>query len=318
MNNRSLSALRRYRHVNLTILLTITTLTLSILGQCEAYQIGKVKEEQPRPKPLMRAWMCGGKSHQEMIDKLARANIVKSPIVKRTLLKVDRRNYVPDEQAHGAYDDNPIPLLKGQAISAPHMHAHCLEDLLPTLLRASTDRPDEPLSILDVGCGSGYLTACLGRLVEEMAGGTSQKDDIKEEKKKDKVYGIDVVPELIQMAKRNISAQDGDLLESGTVTCTLADGWHGYADGSPYDCIHVGAAAAAFPRELMKQLKVGGLLVLPLGPNGGTQHLYQVERIGDAGQIVGVTDASRGYKEADYSLRKLFGVRYVPLVKTEL
>lgn len=255
-----------------------------------------------------------------MIDKLARANIVKSPVIKRTLLKVDRKNYVPSEQAHGAYDDNPIPLLKGQTISAPHMHAHCLEDLLPTLQHALKDHPDKTLSILDVGCGSGYLTACLGRLVEDMAGRTSQEDDVKKEKKavlaKHKVYGIDVVPELVQMAKRNISLRDLDLLESGTVTCMLADGWNGLADGSPYDCIHVGAAAESFPRELMRQLKLGGIMVIPVGPRSGTQHLYMVERIGDSGQIVGLTDASRGFKEADYSLRQLFGVRYVPLVKT--
>jgi len=313
---RSLSALHKYRRGNLIILLAIA-LNLKALGQCEAYSVRK--EEQPT---LMRAWMCGGKSHRDMVDRLARANIIKSSIVKRTLQKVDRRNYVPNDQALGAYDDNPIPLLKGQTISAPHMHAYCLEDLLPTLQRASEDHPDKPLSILDVGCGSGYFTACLGRLVEEMSGRMRQADDIRKEKKvvsiKHKVYGIDVVPELVQMAKRNISSQDLDLLESGTVSISLSDGWNGFADGSPYDCIHVGAAADAFPRDLMKELKLGGIMVIPVGPNGGTQYLYQVERIGDSGETGGVTDASRGFKEADYSLRQLFGVRYVPLVKTEI
>jgi protein-L-isoaspartate(D-aspartate) O-methyltransferase len=67
----------------------------------------------------------------------------------------------------------------------------------------------------------------------------------------------------------------------------------------------------------MKQLAVGGIMVVPVGPDGGEQYLYQVERVGDRGQVVGVvgSDNSRGYQEEDYSVRRVLGVRYVPLVR---
>ena len=79
---------------------------------------------------------------------MSQAGIVKAPINKQALLSVDRRNYVRDEEF--AYDDSPQYLGYGQTISAPHMHAAVLEDLLPPLLKASRDRPTEPLRILDV------------------------------------------------------------------------------------------------------------------------------------------------------------------------
>ena len=236
------------------------------------------------------------------------------------MLSVDRRNYVLDTSR--AYDDSPQTIGYGATISAPHMHAHVLEDLLPSLLRASKDQPAKPLRILDVGCGSGYLTAVFGRMVQSkrdnnhksllpsLSPSASMLND-------GKVFGIDVIPQLVQMSKTNIMKEDGDLLDSNTVEVAVRDGWKGYPEGSPYNAIHVGAAAATFPIELMKQLAVGGIMVVPVGPDGGAQYLYQVERVGDRGQVVGVvgSDDSRGFQEEDYTVRRVLGVRYVPLVK---
>jgi len=260
----------------------------------------------------MRAWMCHGKSQRDMVDKLASAGIVKASINKQALLSVDRRNYAPNEGS--AYADSPQPIGYGQTISAPHMHAHVLEDLLPPLLRASKKQPTKPLSILDVGCGSGYLTAVFGRMVEPK-GNREVPSSSSTILNDGKVYGIDVVPQLVEMSKSNIMKEDGDLLDSGTVRVMVRDGWKGYPDGSPFQAIHVGAAAATFPKELMKQLDVGGVMVIPVGPEGGTQYLYQVERVGDVGEVVGVSDNSRGFREEDYQVRRVLGVRYVPLVQ---
>ena len=259
-------------------------------------------------KPLMRAWACSGKSHKEMINNLVSANIIKSTINKDALLAVDRRNYVPDITY--AYDDSPQPIGYGATISAPHMHAHVLEELLPSLLRASSDYPTRPLNILDVGCGSGYLTAVFGRMVQQ-----SRKSLLSN----GKVYGIDFIPQLVQLSTSNIMKQDKDLFDSNTIQLIVRDGWNGYPEASPYNVIHVGAAASSFPMELMKQLALGGRMVIPVGPENGPQILYQVERVGDKGQIVGLDgsdDATRGYYEDDYDFRQVLGVRYVPLVRS--
>lgn len=253
--------------------------------------------------------MCSGKTNAELVGKLASAGIIKSPIVKRALLAVDRRDYVPASRSDSAYQDNPIPIGRGQTISAPHMHAHCIEDLLPSLKRASERNPDEPLRILDVGLGSGYLAAAFGRLVQ------AKSDELKA----GEVYGIDVIPELVEAARSNILKRDGDLLDSGIVTVAVADGWRGYPQGSPYHAIHVGAAAATFPTDLMLQLAVGGAMVIPVGPDGGTQYLYQVDRVGNLGGVVGADDDAeeKGYREEDYQMRRVLGVRYVPLVRKD-
>ncbi|KAL3794978.1 hypothetical protein ACHAWO_003384 [Cyclotella atomus] len=207
--------------------------------------LGYIHQE---PKKLMRAWMCHGNTHKEMVGKLASAGIVKSPINIEALTKVDRKNYVLNKDY--AYEDSPQPIGYGATISAPHMHAHVLEDLLPPLLKASQDYPDKPLSVLDVGCGSGYLTAVFGRMVQH-------KTKVLNE---GKVIGIDVIPQLVELSNVNMRKEDGDLLEEGVVELLVRDGWKGYPEGAPYNAIHVGAAAETFPRELMSQMAVGGVM----------------------------------------------------------
>ncbi|KAL9187262.1 hypothetical protein ACHAXT_001365 [Thalassiosira profunda] len=261
----------------------------------------------------MRAWMCHGANQAEMVGKLAQAGIVKSPINKAALLAVDRGNYVRGNREY-AYEDSPAPIGYGQTISAPHMHAHCLEDVLPPLLSASKEHPDKPLSILDVGCGSGYLTAVFGRMVEPKATRKLPPDSASI-LNEGKVYGIDVVPELVEMSEANIRKEDADLFDSGTVKVMVKDGWKGYPEGSPFNVIHVGAAAATFPKNLLKQLAPGGVMIIPVGPDGGIQYLYQVDRIGDKGEVVGVRGSSKEFVEDDYQVQKMLGVRYVPLVQ---
>jgi protein-L-isoaspartate(D-aspartate) O-methyltransferase len=190
--------------------------------------------------------------------------------------------------------DAPQGIGSGQTVSAPHMHAHVLEEILPYLERSKK----ETLKVLDVGCGSGYLTATFGRWFHGAAPGSTILN------RPGKVYGMDIYKSLVELSTHNIQSADDDLLTSGTVQLKAGNGWDGWPEVGPFDAIHVGAAAGEFPRELASQLTVGGVLIVPIGPDGGTQYLYRVERVA----------ASPHFAPTDYKVHELLGVRYVPLI----
>jgi len=245
-----------------------------------------------------------------MVLRLQEAGIIKSRAVLDIMSRVDRKHYVPMErdlkQARDkanttimAYLDRPLRIDNNQTISAPHAHAMALELILPSLEHngASNSRP---IKILDVGCGSGYLTACFGRLCD---GGTISKSILPF---RGKVFGIDIHPKLVQLTTSNLERQDGDLLKNGTITLQCGNGWVGLPKEAPFDAIHVGAAASQLPTELALQLGLGGVLVVPVGQSGGVQALLKVQR-------VNTTSASK-FVWNDYHVERWGGVRYVPLI----
>jgi protein-L-isoaspartate(D-aspartate) O-methyltransferase len=90
---------------------------------------------------------------------------------------------------------------------------------------------------------------------------------------------MDVYPQLVDWARQNIKKADEDLLTSGTVTLQVGDGWQGLPEYAPFHAIHVGAAAETLPIHLMMQLYPnGGIMVIPIGPEGGFQNLYRQVR----------------------------------------
>ncbi|THU93631.1 Pcmt1-prov protein [Dendrothele bispora CBS 962.96] len=191
------------------------------------------------------AWRCGGQSNSELIANLAKAHIFNSELVEKAMDAVDRANYVQDKTE--AYEDSPQSIGFGATISAPHMHAYASEHLLPYL------RPGA--KVLDVGSGSGYLTAVLHRLVKS-----------EDKANPGKVVGIEHVSELAEWSRQNLKNDGlGETLESGEIEIIAGDGRQGYAAGGPYDAIHVGAAAPTIPEALVQQLASPGRMFIPVG-----------------------------------------------------
>ncbi|GMF58415.1 unnamed protein product [Phytophthora fragariaefolia] len=151
------------------------------------------------------AWRCSALSNDGLVDNLARAGIVQSQRVARAMKATDRAQYVASATEGGldvvpaaqAYQDAPQRLGFEQTISAPHMHAYALE-----LADVAIHNVQHP-RVLDVGAGSGYLTACLGHLVDQDGG---------------RVFGIERIPQLAHLALKNIERADGDLVRRGIVS----------------------------------------------------------------------------------------------------
>lgn len=254
----------------------------------------------PAPPPLhppvataavCRAWTCHGSNNRELVNNLYSGNLIKSSEVRDALLLVDRANYVPTDRKPSAYDDAPLSIGFGQTISAPHMHASAMEELLPAIKGAD---PNLPIRILDVGSGSGYLSAVFGRLLSVL----NLKDG--------KVYGIDCVRPLVHFSKDNMQKDDMDLLSSGKVSLSVGDGWNGLPSEGPFQAIHVGAGADTLPRDLANQLALGGRMVCPIETKNGYQGFYRIDRVNQS--------ADGKFHESDFEYTELFPVRYVPLV----
>ncbi|KAK3902846.1 hypothetical protein C8A05DRAFT_43799 [Staphylotrichum tortipilum] len=226
------------------------------------------------------AWRSSGGSNRDLIENLWRNQLITHPQVKEAFLKVDRAHYAPSSP----YDDSPQPIGHAATISAPHMHASAVENLLP-YLQPTPSRPAP--RILDIGSGSGYLT----HVMAELAGPRGV------------VVGVEHITPLRDLGERNVRVRLG---EEGRVRFRVGDGRRGWVegdeneeDGEGWDAIHVGAAAAEVHEALLGQLRRPGRMFIPVDDDaeGWGQHVWCVDKDG----------------EGRVSRRKLFGVRYVPL-----
>jgi protein-L-isoaspartate(D-aspartate) O-methyltransferase len=185
------------------------------------------------------------------------------PRVVDAMAKVPRERFVPAESAAAAYDNRPLPIGHRQTISQPLIVA-AMTQLLHVEAGAH---------VLEVGTGSGYQTAVLA----ELAGAVST---------------IEIVPPLAAGARAILGELGYD-----NIAFRCGDGAAGWPERAPFDGIIVTAAAPEIPQALVDQLKPGGRLVIPVGPDPCGQDLLLVEK-----------DAKDRVRE-----RRLFAVAFVPL-----
>lgn len=182
------------------------------------------------------------RSRRRLVQELRLLGIEDERVLK-AMEKVPRHLFVPEALRHKAYLDLPLPIGYGQTISQPSTCA--------LMTQALELRGGE--KVLEVGTGSGYQTALLAELTP-------------------RVFSIERVPELAQRARRIL-----DALGYGWALIRVGDGSQGWPEEAPFDRILVTAAAPRVPEALVRQLKVGGKLVLPVGEDGG-QRLLRVTR----------------------------------------
>ena len=188
---------------------------------------------------------------------------IKDERVLKAITLVPRHKFVDEALSSRAYENTALPIGQSQTISQPWIVARMTEALLDG---------GQPQKVLEVGTGSGYQAAILSHLVPE-------------------VFTVERIEELLKLARRRFHS-----LRLNNIYVRYADGHLGWPSQAPFDGIMVTAVAQSVPLELLEQLKVSGVMVIPVQKNG-QQRLVTVRRTED------------GYDETD-----LGGVVFVPLL----
>jgi len=204
---------------------------------------------------------------EEMVRRQVAGRGIDDNRLLEAMRAVPREAFVPEELAHLAYEDTPLPIEAGQTISQPYIVA---------LMIASAEvEPGD--KVLEIGAGSGYAAAVMGRIAE-------------------KVIAIERHGELAALAAARMERHG-----YGNVRIVRGDGSGGMPDEAPFDAILAAASGSHVPDALRRQLGVGGVLVMPIGEPGAVQSLVKVTRTA----------------EEDFSEENLGAVRFVPLIGEE-
>jgi len=184
---------------------------------------------------------------EDMVKHQIEARGVKDRLVLKAMRKVPRHLLCPVKTRHLAYADTPLPIREGQTISQPYIVA-----LMTELLQLKGGE-----KVLEVGTGSGYQAAVLAEIVED-------------------VYTIEIIAALANRAREDLNK-----LGYTNIRVKCGDGFVGWQEHAPYDGIVVTCAPERVPQSLLDQLKVGGRLVIPLGPQWRWQWLKVFTRKAD-------------------------------------
>jgi len=202
------------------------------------------------------------KARENLIRNYIEGRGISDPLVLKAMREVPRHNFVPRKIVPKAYADTALPIGGGQTISQPYVVA-----LMTASLKLGAHH-----RVLEIGTGSGYQSAVLAKIVSE-------------------VYTIEIKEKLHNKATRLLKT-----LGFTNVKTRRGDGYFGWPEAAPFDAIMITAAVNHVPPPLLKQLKDGGLLILPLGNPFSYQNLTLVTKNGD-----------------DYTTQLITGVLFVPM-----
>ena len=202
------------------------------------------------------------KLKMQFLFSLRKAGVVDTQVLQ-AMERVDRKNFVNGVFSEKAYDDTPLPIACGQTISQP--------TVVGLMTQALKVTPRD--KVLEVGTGSGYQAAILSLLAR-------------------RVYTVERHSLLVHNATRIFQN-----LNINNITTLLADGGYGYERQAPFDRIIVTAASEDPPASLLSQLKIGGVMIIPVGQSDNIQNLIKIVK----------TDSGYDYQD-------LQSVRFVPLV----
>ena len=199
---------------------------------------------------------------EKMVASQIRGRGISDKKVLTAMSQVPRHRFVPRNLVSRAYADHPLPIGQGQTISQPYVVALMTESLgLKGYER-----------VLEIGTGSGYQAAILAAIAKD-------------------IHTIEIKEKLYKQAGRTLRSMDYP-----EVKTRHGDGYFGWPDAAPFDCIMITAAIDHIPPPLLKQLKDGGRLILPLGNPFSYQNLSLVTKHG-----------------SDYTVRQITGVLFVPM-----
>ena len=201
-------------------------------------------------------------AREKLVKNYIEKKGIKDPNVLAAMRAVPRHSFVPDQLESSAYADRPLPIGEGQTISQPYVVA-----LMTEILNLSADH-----RVLEIGTGSGYQAAVLAEIVKE-------------------VYSIEIKEKLYKNSTKILKS-----LNYKNVWTRQGDGYFGWRESAPFDAIMITAAVNHIPPPLIKQLKDGGLLALPLGNPFSYQNLVLVTKKGE-----------------DVSVKQITGVLFVPM-----
>lgn len=246
------------------ILVLAVMLPLALLrGQQQQQQTDTAAGESPAKSPSQTQPDPWAEKRAAMVTLLRTGRYtIASAKVLAAMGKVPRHEFVPANVRRYAYADQPLPIGHRQTISQPYVVAFMTEKLDP--------QPDE--KVLEIGTGSGYQAAVLAHLVKE-------------------VYSIEIVEALAESAEKTLAR-----LGYQNVHVKAGDGYKGWPEHAPFDAIIVTCAPTQIPAPLIEQLKEGGRMIIPVGPDGGAQELYLLVK-----------------KDGQVTQKAVLPVRFVPM-----
>ena len=199
-----------------------------------------------------------------MVEEQLKARNIQSEAVLDAMGTVPRHLFVPKNLQSFAYRDSPLPIGLNQTISQPYIVAFMTEQLEPV----------PGMKILEIGTGSGYQAAILAYLGCE-------------------VYTIELLEELASRSEKVLAE-----LHFSNVQVKCGNGYLGWPEEAPFDAIIVTAAPERIPEKLIEQLKEGGKIILPVGPENSTQMLKIITK-----------------KDTTHIVENLLPVRFVPMIQ---